>query len=127
MAKRKKGYCISCGDDIATWAFSAAVSSKKIDIGVETNPKISAAGIREDSCEKKMVQYTIEQSKKPVWACHYKNDASAKMAEKLGFVKMSECSVIKKKKMKKIMQQNLMGEDMNVGMRKPKQNRKWVK
>lgn len=29
--------------------------------------------------------------------------------------------------MKKIMQQNLMGEDMNVGMRKPKQNRKWVK
>ncbi len=91
-----KGYCISCGDDIATWAFSAAVSSKEIDIGVETNPKYQRQGLGK-IVAKKMVQYTIEQSKKPVWACHYKNNASAKMAEKLGFVKMSECSVIKKK------------------------------
>lgn len=91
-----KGYCISCGDDIATWAFSAAVSSKEIDIGVETNPKYQQQGLGK-IVAKKMIQYTIEQSKKPVWACHYKNDASAKMAEKLGFIKMSECSVIKKK------------------------------
>lgn len=45
---------------------------------------------------KRMIQYTIEQSKKPVWACHYKNNASERMAEKLGFVKVSECSIIKK-------------------------------
>ncbi len=43
---------------------------------------------------KKMIQYTIAQSKQPVWACHYKNSASEKMAEKLGFVKGSECEII---------------------------------
>ena len=33
----------------------------------------------------KMIQYTLEQGKGPVWACHYKNTASERMAEKLGF------------------------------------------
>ncbi len=46
---------------------------------------------------KKMIQYAMAQSKQPVWACHYKNSASEKMAEKLGFVKVTECLVIKKK------------------------------
>lgn len=91
-----KGYCISCGKDIATWAFSAAVSTKEIDIGIETNLKYKQQGLGM-IVAKKMIQYTIDQAKKPVWACHYKNIASEKMAEKLGFVKVSECSVIKRK------------------------------
>lgn len=91
-----KGYCISHGDDIATWAFSAAVSTKEIDIGIETNPQYQQQGLGM-IVAKKMIQYAIDQSKQPVWACHYKNNASEKMAEKLGFVKVSECSVIKKK------------------------------
>lgn len=91
-----RGYCISCGDDVATWAFSAAVSTKEIDIGIETNPKYKQQGLGM-IVAKKMIQYTLDQSKQPVWACHYKNTASERMAEKLGFVKVSECSVIKKK------------------------------
>ncbi len=93
---RGKGYCITYNDDIASWAFSAAVSSKEIDIGIETNPKYKQQGL-ELIAAKKMIEYTIQQKKKPVWACHYKNTASEKMAEKLGFVKVSECSIIKSK------------------------------
>lgn len=44
---------------------------------------------------KKMIQYTMEQAKEPVWACHCENTASAKMAEKLGFIKVAECTIIK--------------------------------
>lgn len=91
-----KGYCICCGDDVATWAFSAAVSTKEIDIGIETNLKYKQQGLGM-IVAKKMIQYVLDQSKKPVWACHYKNTASERMAEKLGFIKVSECSVIKKK------------------------------
>lgn len=29
-----KGYCITCDNDIVSWAFSAATSSKEIDIGI---------------------------------------------------------------------------------------------
>ena len=93
--EKGKGYCITCNNDIASWAFSAAVSSKEIDIGIETRPKYKQQGLGM-MVANKMIQYTIEQAKQPVWACHYKNAASKKMAEKLGFIKVSECSVIKK-------------------------------
>lgn len=91
-----KGYCITCNNDIASWAFSAAVSTKEIDIGIETKPKYKQQGLGMIVANK-MIQYTIEQAKGPVWACHYKNAASEKMAEKLGFIKVSECSIIKSK------------------------------
>lgn len=89
-----KGYCITCNHEIASWAFSAAASTKEIDIGIETNPGYKRQGLGMIVANK-MVQYTIEQAKSPVWACHCKNAASEKIAEKLGFVKVSECSVIK--------------------------------
>lgn len=91
-----KGYCITCGHDIASWAFSAAVSSKEIDMGIETNPKYKQQGLGMIVAEK-MIQYAVLQEKKPAWACHYKNVASKRLAEKLGFIKMGECSVIKHK------------------------------
>lgn len=89
-----KGYCITCDNDIASWAFSAAISSREIDIGIETNPKYKQQGLGLIVAQK-MIQYTIGQEKEPVWACHYKNIASKRMAEKLGFVKVSECFIIK--------------------------------
>lgn len=91
-----KGYCITCNNDIVSWAFSAAVSTKEIDIGIETKPEYKQQGLGMIVANK-MIQYTIQQGKEPVWACHYKNTASEKMAEKLGFIKVSECSVIKNK------------------------------
>lgn len=79
-----------------SWAFSAAVSTKEIDIGIETNSQYQQRGLG-FIVARKMIQYVISQGKKPVWACHYKNAASEKMAEKLGFNKKTECSVIKSK------------------------------
>lgn len=94
--EKGKGYCITCNNDIASWVFSAAVSTKEIDIGIETKPKYKQQGFGMIAANK-MIQYTIEQAKEPVWACHYNNVASEKMAEKLGFIKVSECSVIRSK------------------------------
>lgn len=93
---RGKGYCIICKNDIASWAFSAAVSSKEIDIGIETSPQYKQKGLGM-IVARKMIQYAIGQGRNPVWACHCQNIASKTIAEKLGFVKISECSIIKKK------------------------------
>lgn len=90
-----KGYCITYNNDIASWAFSAAVSTKEIDIGIETNSKYKQQGLG-IIVANKMIQYIIEQAKEPVWACHYENIASEKMAKKLSFIKVSECAIIKK-------------------------------
>ena len=94
--EKGKGYCITCDNDIASWAFSAAVSTRETDIGIETNSQYQQRGLG-FIVARKMIQYVISQGKKPVWACHYKNAASEKMAEKLGFNKKTECSVIKRK------------------------------
>lgn len=93
--ERGKGFCIVRGGDIAAWAFSAAVSGRQIDIGVETHPAHQRLGLAAAAAGK-MVQYALEQGKEPVWACHCANLASGKLAEKLGFSKVSECSVLKK-------------------------------
>ena len=90
-----KGYCVITNGEIAAWAFSAAVSDNEIDIGVETQENYQHRGFAA-IVSKAMLKYILEHNKKPVWACHYKNLASAKLAEKIGFTKIAECFVIKR-------------------------------
>lgn len=94
--KKGKGYCILENSNIAAWAFSAAVSSSEIDIGVETAEKYRGHGLASASA-KAMIKYAFDVGKSPVWACHCNNAASKRLAEKIGFVKASECSIIKLK------------------------------
>lgn len=89
-----KGYCILVDGNVAAWAFSSAVSDNEIDIGVETDERYQHRGYAA-IVSKAMVQYVISENKTPVWACHHKNIASAKLAEKIGFEKTAECAVIK--------------------------------
>lgn len=93
--EKGKGYCIVCGNDIAAWAFSAAISSDEIDIGIETDSKYRHLGFAQIVAQM-MIRYCFEQHKAPVWACHAENTASINLAEKIGFVKSSECFTIQK-------------------------------
>ncbi len=93
--EKGKGFCILHGDHIAAWAFSAAVSSKEIDIGVETSPEYRNLGFAA-VVSSRMIQYILAQNKKPVWACHAQNMASQALAEKIGFEKTGECLIVKK-------------------------------
>ncbi|MBQ6932966.1 MAG: GNAT family N-acetyltransferase [Clostridia bacterium] len=92
--EKGKGYCVMQGNEIAAWAFSASVSCEEIDIGLETAEKYRGQGLATVAA-KMMMKYTQEQGKAPVWACYYKNMASQKIAEKLGFSKTAECYIIK--------------------------------
>lgn len=94
--ERGKGYCIVHDNHIAAWAFSAAISSKEIDIGIETDKDYRNRGLAAIVANR-MIQYAVEEGKAPVWACHYQNIASKRTAEKIGFVKTAECSIIKRK------------------------------
>lgn len=92
--KKGKGYCILDGRNVAAWAFSAAVSSSEIDIGVETAENYRGRGLAA-AAAKMMIEYAFDAGKSPVWACHCNNAASKRLAEKIGFAKTSECSIIK--------------------------------
>lgn len=92
--EKGKGYCILDGKNAAAWAFSAAVSSSEIDIGVETAEDYRGRGFAA-AAAKMMIKYAFDIGKSPVWACHCNNAASKRLAEKIGFTKISECSIIK--------------------------------
>lgn len=92
--KKGKGYCILDGKNAAAWAFSAAVSSSEIDIGVETAENYRGRGLAA-AVAKMMIKYAFDVGKSPVWACHCNNAVSKRLTEKIGFVKTSECSIIK--------------------------------
>ncbi len=94
--EKGNGYCIVKENNAAAWAFTAAVSSKETDIRIETNSDYQRLGLAEIAA-KKMIEYCFEHHKRPVWACHYSNTASRKLAEKLNFVQTSECMTVKKR------------------------------
>lgn len=93
--KNGKGYCIVDGENVAAWAFTAAISSDEIDIGVETRSDYRYLGLGTIVAEK-MIQYCLQQHKRPVWACHANNLASQKLANKIGFERAMECYTIRK-------------------------------
>ncbi len=90
-----KAFCVMHGETPAAWAFSAAVSEEEIDIGVETAEPYRHQGLAMLAAEA-MLRYCFAQRKRPVWSCDTGNIASQKLAEKLGFERVSEYTTIRK-------------------------------
>ena len=86
-----RGYCLVKDNEVAAVAFSAAVSSNQIDIGIETNEKYRRHGLAA-VVAKKMIQYAISIGKEPVWDCNMANEGSRRTAEKVGFQIIAEHS-----------------------------------
>lgn len=89
-----KGFCVLHEGEPASWAFSAAVSSEEIDIGIETAEAYRKRGLGMLAvCS--MIRYCFAQQKHPLWACDAGNTASQRVAEKAGFRKVSEYTTIR--------------------------------
>ena len=82
--KNGKGYCVIYDGEVAAVAFSAAVSSDQVDIGIETAEAHRRKGLAA-IVAKKMVAYVKSIQKEPVWDCDVSNTGSRCTAEKVGF------------------------------------------
>lgn len=87
--EKGKGYCIVYGGEMAAVAFSAAVSSEQVDIGIETVEAHRRKGLAA-IVAKKMVAYVKSIGKEPVWDCDASNTGSRCTAEKVGFRVIAE-------------------------------------
>ena len=92
--KSGKGICIMHGSEPASWAFSAASSSSECDIGIETAEAYRRRGLAFVAAAALIKEILPE--KRPAWTCQRSNLGSARIAEKLGFVKCAECILIRK-------------------------------
>ncbi len=87
--KKGKGYCIMYGDAVVSVAFSAAVSSKQVDIGIETAEAHRRKGLAVIAA-KQMVAYVKSIHREPVWDCNVANVGSRCTAENAGFTIVAE-------------------------------------
>lgn len=88
------GVCVMHGNEPASWAFSSAVSGDECDIGIETAEAFRHRGLALAAAAAAIRD--ILPQKRPTWTCQRSNRGSARIAEKLGFVKCGECILIRK-------------------------------
>ncbi|MCR4638007.1 GNAT family N-acetyltransferase [Ruminococcus sp.] len=94
FSKYGTGVCIMHGNEAASWAFSSAVSRDEADIGIETSKAYQQRGLAYTAAA--AVIREILPYRQPTWSCQRSNLGSARTAEKLGFVKYSECLLIRR-------------------------------
>ena len=82
--KKGFGYAAFDHEKYAGVAFSAAISSENVDIGVEVDPAFRNRGIAA-KLARKMCEETISQGKSPVWAHLESNAGSMRTAIRCGF------------------------------------------
>ena len=96
FAERGTGFCAVQDGVPAAWAFSAAVSEREIDIGVETDERYRRRGLA-FAASAAVIRETLRQGKTPVWACHAENTGSRKLAEALGFSMCGQCTTVRRR------------------------------
>ena len=90
------GFVALDGDKVIAVAFSAAVSSDEVDIGVETDENYRHQGLAKVVADR-MCREIITQGKKPVWAHAITNEGSKYTALGVGFTNDRVNTVIRKK------------------------------
>lgn len=94
--KQGFGYIAHDHGRVCAVAFSAAVSSSEIDIGVETKEEYRRMGLA-SALANRMCEHIIGIGKKPVWAHSISNRGSMNTALNCGFIQDRINTVIKKK------------------------------
>ena len=89
------GYVAMDGDTVAAVAFSAAVSTEEVDIGVETAEPYRRKGLAKALVDR-MCRDIVSMKKKPVWAHAASNTGSMQTALRAGFAVDRINTVIKK-------------------------------
>ena len=93
--KKGFGYVAMDGEKFAAIAFSAAVSSEEVDIGVETNEAYRNRGLAK-IVARYMIREILNIGKIPVWAHAAGNTASMKTALGVGFKEIHCNTIIRK-------------------------------
>ena len=79
------GYAAMHQEEVCAAAFSSAISSDEVDIGVETAEACRGRGLA-SALAKQMCRHICSMGKKPVWAHAASNKGSGKTAMKCGFI-----------------------------------------
>lgn len=78
------GFSLMYENEYVSTAFSAFAFETELELGIETQSQFQGKGLAQLTCSA-LVDYCLENSYEPVWACRLENAGSYKLAQKLGF------------------------------------------
>ena len=78
------GFCIRQDRTFVACAFSSAISSEYVDIGVETAKEFQGNGYGK-LVASAMIEETYRRNRIPVWGCDIHNEGSMRLACSVGF------------------------------------------
>jgi len=84
FTKIGKGFAVILNDILISFAFSAFMHDRILEIGIETVPTYRGQGYATIACTA-LINYCAGNNFTPVWSCRYENIESLRLAEKLGF------------------------------------------
>ena len=84
FTKYAKAFAIYCEQRLAAVSFASCRDDSVLELGIETNEKFRGKGLAKIVCAK-LINYSLEQNLKPVWACRKGNTGSYNLALSLGF------------------------------------------
>ena len=94
-----KAFCLLCAGsgEVAAMAFTAAIGGGTVDIGITTDERFRGQGLGRIVASRTSA-YAFDCGLRPVWRCAAGNPASARVAESVGFHKVSEHAVCMKRR-----------------------------
>jgi hypothetical protein len=87
------GYCLMKGNEILCEAFAGPSAEGEIEIGVETNAKYYGNGYATITCAN-LIHACEEKGYRTFWNAAKENEASVRLARKLGYQKEKEFQVL---------------------------------
>lgn len=82
--KNGVAYGLFYKDELASMSFSSYWFGSEFEMGIETKAKFRGKGLAELVC-RAIIDYCVENNFAPIWSCRLENNASYKLAQKLGF------------------------------------------
>ena len=86
------GFAIMKDDQLAAYCYSVFLSEDAIEIDVYTNENFRKLGLAK-VVSSTLIDYCLENGKKPNWECFWNNSPSLRLAEKLGYSAKKEYPV----------------------------------
>ena len=84
FCKHGAGFCVVIGGQPVSLAYSAYITDKQLELGIETSEEYRGKGLALHVCFA-LIDYCLKNHYEPVWSCRFENTGSYILAQKLGF------------------------------------------
>lgn len=94
FARHGVGFCLLDGEKVCSWCISVYATEHALELGVETAPAYRGQGFA-SLVAAAAVEASVDRQQVPHWHCDLDNKPSVRLAEKIGFRRAAQYTVLR--------------------------------